>query len=66
VKPGASRVKTAGFEEVKLLEGLQGPTVEMNRDDWDSIEREALDGLAGETFSRDASACHVLVLETPD
>jgi antitoxin ParD1/3/4 len=36
--------------EAKLLEGLQGPVVEMTPDDWDSIEREALDGLAGETI----------------
>ena len=34
--------------EAKLLEGLQGPAVEMTREDWDSIRREALDGLAGE------------------
>lgn len=34
--------------EVKLLEGLQDPAVEMTREDWDSIRREALDGLAGE------------------
>ena len=27
--------------EAKLLEGLQGPTTVMNREDWDSIEREA-------------------------
>jgi putative addiction module CopG family antidote len=27
--------------ELKLLEGLQGPTVAMTPDDWDSIEREA-------------------------
>lgn len=27
--------------EAKLLEGLQGPAVEMTREDWDSIEREA-------------------------
>jgi antitoxin ParD1/3/4 len=27
--------------EAKLLEGLQGPAVEMTRDDWDSIMREA-------------------------
>jgi antitoxin ParD1/3/4 len=33
--------------EAKLLEGLQGPTTEMTREDWDSIRREALDGLAG-------------------
>jgi antitoxin ParD1/3/4 len=36
--------------EVKLLEGLQGPTTEMTREDWDSIRREALEGLAGETI----------------
>ena len=27
--------------EAKLLEGLQGPLVEMTPEDWDSIEREA-------------------------
>ena len=27
--------------EAKLLEGLQGPAVEMTREDWDSIMREA-------------------------
>ena len=27
--------------EAKLLEGLQGPVVEMTREDWDSIQREA-------------------------
>ena len=36
--------------EAKLLEGLQGPPVQMTRDDWDSIQREALEGLAGETI----------------
>ena len=36
--------------EAKLLEGLQGPAVQMTRDDWDSIQREALEGLAGETI----------------
>jgi antitoxin ParD1/3/4 len=36
--------------EVKLLEGLQGPTTEMTREDWDSIRREALEGLAGDTI----------------
>ena len=34
--------------EAKLLEGLQGPAVEMTRKEWDSIEREAREGLAGE------------------
>ncbi len=36
--------------ESKLLEGLQGPAVKMTRRDWDSIEREAREGLAGETI----------------
>jgi antitoxin ParD1/3/4 len=36
--------------ESKLLEGLQGPAVKMTRKDWDSIEREAREGLAGETI----------------
>jgi antitoxin ParD1/3/4 len=36
--------------ETKLLEGLQGPAVQMTRDDWDSIKSEALEGLAGETI----------------
>jgi antitoxin ParD1/3/4 len=36
--------------EAKLLEGLQGPSAVMTPDDWDSIEREALEGLAGEAI----------------
>ena len=36
--------------ESKLLDGLQGPAVKMTRRDWDSIEREAREGLAGETI----------------
>jgi antitoxin ParD1/3/4 len=36
--------------ESKLLEGMQGPAVKMTRKDWDSIEREAREGLAGETI----------------
>lgn len=36
--------------EAKLLEGLQGPSVVMDREDWDSIEREAIAGLAGESI----------------
>ncbi len=36
--------------ETKLLEGLQGPAVQMTRDDWDSIQREAQEALAGETI----------------
>jgi antitoxin ParD1/3/4 len=31
--------------EAKLMEGLEGPTVLMTREDWDSIEREALEDL---------------------
>ncbi len=34
--------------ESKLLEGLQGPAVKMTRKEWDSIEREARDGLVRE------------------
>jgi antitoxin ParD1/3/4 len=34
--------------EAKLLEGLQGPAVEMTREDWDSIEQEALERFARE------------------
>ncbi len=36
--------------EAKLLEGLQGPSTVMTREDWDSIEQEALEGLAGEAL----------------
>jgi antitoxin ParD1/3/4 len=36
--------------EAKLFEGLQGPAVVMDRDDWDAIKQEALEGLAGETI----------------
>ncbi len=36
--------------ESKLLEGLQGPAAEMTRDDWDSIQREALESLGAETI----------------
>jgi antitoxin ParD1/3/4 len=34
--------------EAKLLDGLRGPSVKMTRKDWDSIDREAREGLAGE------------------
>jgi antitoxin ParD1/3/4 len=34
--------------EAKLLEGLQGPTVEMTPEDWDSIERDAQEQVARE------------------
>ena len=36
--------------EAEASEGLQGPRVLMTREEWDSIEREALEGLAGETI----------------
>ena len=36
--------------EAKLLDGLRGPSVRMTRKDWDSIEREAREGLAGEAI----------------
>jgi antitoxin ParD1/3/4 len=34
--------------EAKLLEGLNGPVVEMTVEDWDSIERDAEDLVARE------------------
>jgi antitoxin ParD1/3/4 len=34
--------------EAKILKGLQGPAVVLDRAEWDSIRREALEGLAGE------------------
>jgi antitoxin ParD1/3/4 len=36
--------------EAKLLEGLQGPAVEMTREDWAAIRAEAVEGLKGETI----------------
>ncbi len=35
--------------EAKLLEGLQGPVTEMTREDWESLRREALEGLPQES-----------------
>ncbi len=35
--------------EAKLLEGLQSPVSEMTAEDWQSMRREALEQLAGET-----------------
>ena len=35
--------------ETKLLEGLQSPASELTAEDWQSMRREALDQLAGET-----------------
>lgn len=34
--------------EARLLEGLEGPATEMTSADWDSIRREALEGLPDE------------------
>lgn len=34
--------------EAKLLDGLQGPAIKMTRKEWNSMEREARKGLAGE------------------
>jgi antitoxin ParD1/3/4 len=31
--------------EAKLAEGLKGPTTKMTREDWDIIEREAMEGI---------------------
>jgi antitoxin ParD1/3/4 len=37
--------------EAKLREAMEsGPAVEMTREDWESIRREALEGLSGETI----------------
>jgi antitoxin ParD1/3/4 len=38
--------------EAKLLEGLEGPSVLMTREDWDEIEREGLERLAREQSPR--------------
>lgn len=37
--------------ETKLLEGLQGPAVEMTRGDWESIRSKAREELSGELVS---------------
>jgi hypothetical protein len=34
--------------DAKLLAGREGPAVDMTREDWESIRREAIDGLSGE------------------
>ena len=36
--------------DAMLLEGLKGPMTPMTREDWESIEREALEGLQGEVI----------------
>lgn len=35
--------------EAKLLEGLHGPAAEMTREDWESLRREASEGLSPES-----------------
>ena len=36
--------------EAKLLEGLEGPAVEMTCEDRESLRREAIEGLSGKTI----------------
>ena len=43
----AQRRKSRQGLEAQLLEGLEGAEMEMDCAEWDSIRREALDGLAG-------------------
>jgi antitoxin ParD1/3/4 len=47
----AQRRKAKLELEAKLAEGLQGAPTRMTRKDWQAIEREALDGLAGENLA---------------
>jgi antitoxin ParD1/3/4 len=47
----AQRRKAKLELEAKLAEGLQGAPMRMTRKDWQAIEREALDGLAGENLA---------------
>ncbi len=44
----AQRRKAKLDLEAKLAEGLQSPSQKMMRKDWQSLEEEALKGLAGE------------------
>ncbi|HEV8061903.1 MAG TPA: type II toxin-antitoxin system ParD family antitoxin [Gemmataceae bacterium] len=44
----AQRRKAKLDLEAKLAEGLQSPSQKMKRKDWQSLEQEALKGLAGE------------------
>jgi antitoxin ParD1/3/4 len=46
----AQRQKAKRELEAKLAEGLQGPLTTMTGKDWQAIERDAMDGLAGETL----------------
>jgi antitoxin ParD1/3/4 len=48
----AQRRKAKQDLEAKLAEGLKGPATRMTRKDWQAIEREAKDGLAGEYLHR--------------
>jgi Arc/MetJ-type ribon-helix-helix transcriptional regulator len=36
--------------EAKLLEGLQGEMTDLTREEWEAMEREAMEGLAGESI----------------
>jgi antitoxin ParD1/3/4 len=44
----AQKRQAAQALQAKLLEGLRGPTTEMTREDWDSIEQEAQERFARE------------------
>jgi antitoxin ParD1/3/4 len=46
----AQKQKARQELQAKLLDGLQGPVSEMTREDWDSIRKEAIEGLAGESI----------------
>ena len=36
--------------EAKLLEGLEGEMTDLTREEWEAMEREAIEGLAGESI----------------
>ena len=44
----ARKEKTRKELEAKLLKGLEGESTEMTREEWNSIENEAMEGLIGE------------------
>ncbi len=48
----AQRRKAKLELEARLAEGLQGTPTRMTRKDWQAIEREALDGLAGDNLAQ--------------
>lgn len=53
----AQKKKAKEKLEAKLLEGLQGPVVEMSREDWEIIHRKALERFEDETtFSQKKSS----------